>query len=549
MTPVQSVAERDISAASQPWWRGAVVYQIYPRSYLDTNGDGIGDLPGITRKLGHIARLGVDAIWISPFFRSPMRDFGYDVSDYCDVDPIFGTLEDFDALLAEAHRLGLKVIIDQVYAHTSDAHDWFTASRASRENPYADWYVWRDARPDGTPPNNWQSVFGGAAWTWDARRQQYYMHNFLSSQPQLNLHNPDVQDAMLAAAKFWLDRGVDGFRLDAINFGMFDPEFRDNPPWPADGRVITRPFDLQHHIHNQSHPAIPDFLARVRQLADGYGAVFTVAEVPGPDPLPEMRAFTEGEGHLSSAYSFDFLYAARLSARRVKASQMNWAGPIREGWPSWAFSNHDAPRCVSRWCPPGADLAAFAKLTNALLLCLRGNPILYQGEELGLPQAEVAFEDLQDPEAIANWPRTLGRDGARTPMPWSKGDAHAGFSEGKPWLPIGQWHIQLAAAEQEADAGSVLHFTRKVLHARAQSAALQLGDVSFPEAPEPLLVLCRQNQGETVVCLFNLGTERLDVPAGLVDGLSCLIASDAETEAPAALDGLAVWIGRKIQTG
>src|SRR3990167_5243107 len=208
----------------QPWWRGAVVYQIYPRSYLDTNGDGIGDLPGITEQLGYIARLGVDAIWISPFFRSPMRDFGYDVSDYCDVDPIFGTLADFDAMLADAHRRGLKVIIDQVYAHTSDDHAWFAQSRASRDNPFADWYVWRDPKPDGTPPNNWQSVFGGAAWTWDTRRQQYYMHNFLSSQPQLNLHKPEVQDALLAAAKFWLDRGVDGFRLDAINFGIFDPE-------------------------------------------------------------------------------------------------------------------------------------------------------------------------------------------------------------------------------------------------------------------------------------------------------------------------------------
>ena len=545
MTQAKDAAERDLSAATQPWWRGAVVYQIYPRSYLDTNGDGIGDLPGITSKLGYIARLGVDAIWISPFFRSPMRDFGYDVSDYCDVDPIFGTLADFDALLAEAHRLGLKVIIDQVYAHTSDDHDWFAQSRASRDNPYADWYVWKHAKPDGTPPNNWQSVFGGAAWTWDARRQQYYMHNFLSSQPQLNLHSPAVQDAMLAAARFWLDRGVDGFRLDAINFGMFDPEFRDNPPWPTEGRTITRPFDLQHHIHNQSHPDIPRFLARVRALADRYGDIFTVAEVPGPDPLPEMRAFTEGDAHLSSAYSFDFLYAQRLSARRVKASQSNWAGPIREGWPSWAFSNHDAPRCISRWCPPGADVNRFAKLTNALLLCLRGNPILYQGEELGLPQAQVAFQDLQDPEAIANWPRTLGRDGARTPMPWSKGNAYAGFSESKPWLPIGQGHSEMSAANQEPDAGSVLAFTRQFLEARSKSNALRLGDVSFPDAPEPLLAIRRVNGDETVLCLFNLGADDLGVPPGLAGGYDCMIASGAAKATPNALGAHAVWIGRK----
>jgi len=530
----------------QPWWRGAVVYQIYPRSYLDTNGDGIGDLPGITEQLGYIARLGVDAIWISPFFRSPMRDFGYDVSDYCDVDPIFGTLADFDAMLAEAHRRGLKVIIDQVYAHTSDDQAWFAQSRASRDNPFADWYVWRDPKPDGTPPNNWQSVFGGAAWTWDARRQQYYMHNFLSSQPQLNLHKPEVQDALLAAAKFWLDRGVDGFRLDAINFGMFDPEFRDNPPWPAEGRTITRPFDLQHHIHNQSHPDIPAFLARVRALVDQYGSVFTVAEVPGPDPLPEMRAFTQGDTHLSSAYSFDFLYAQRLSARRVKASQSNWAGPFGEGWPSWAFSNHDAPRCVSRWCPPGTNRASFAKLTNALLLCLRGNPILYQGEELGLPQADVAFEDLQDPEAIANWPRTLGRDGARTPMPWSKGNAFAGFSEHKPWLPVGQRHAELSVAEQEDVPDSVLNFTRRFLSVRASSGALRTGDVSFADVPEPLLAIRRVAGDETVLCLFNLGTDNLAPPSGLAEGFACLIASGCGADVPATLAPLAVWIGRKV---
>ncbi len=526
--------------AGQPWWRGAVVYQIYPRSYLDTNGDGIGDLPGITRKLPYIARLGVEAIWISPFFKSPMSDFGYDVSDYCDVDPIFGTLADFDALLAEAHRLGLKVIIDQVYAHTSDAHDWFAQSRESRANPYADWYVWKDPKPDGTPPNNWQSVFGGPAWTWDARRQQYFMHNFLSTQPQLNVHNPEVQDALVAAAKFWLDKGVDGFRLDAINFAMFDPDFRDNPPWPAEGRTITRPFDLQHHIHNQSHPDIPVFMERIRELANGYGAIFTVAEVPGPDPLPEMTAFTAGDKRLSSAYSFDFLYAKKLSPRRVKASQMNWAGPFSEGWPSWAFSNHDAPRCVSRWCPPGADRLRFAKLTNALLLCLRGNPILYQGEELGLPQAEVAFGDLQDPEAIANWPRTLGRDGARTPMPWSKGNTFAGFSETKPWLPIGQGHAELAAAEQEGDPDSVLNYTRALLAMRTKSEALRLGNVAFPDAAEPLLVIRREVPSETVMCLFNLGTGAVDVPRTLTEGFTPLIGEVADR-----LELHGVWIGQR----
>lgn len=535
---------RNRPASDAPWWRGAVVYQIYPRSFLDTNGDGIGDLPGITSKLDYVAGLGVSAIWISPFFRSPMRDFGYDVSDYCDVDPIFGTLNDFDALLSRAHSLGLKVIIDQVFSHTSDEHAWFEASRQSRNNPYSDWFVWKDAKPDGSPPNNWQSVFGGAAWTWDARRQQYYMHNFLSSQPQLNVHNPEVQDALLSAARFWLQRGVDGFRLDAINFSMFDPEFRDNPPWPTEGRTITRPFDFQHHIYNQSHPDIVRFLERIRHLTNQYGAIFTVAEIGGPDPLGEMRAFTAGDERLNSAYSFDFLYSQELTPERVKASQMTWSGPPSEGWPSWAFSNHDAPRCISRWCPPGADRAAFAKLTNALLLCLRGNPILYQGEELGLPQADVAFEDLQDPEAIANWPRTLGRDGARTPMPWSNSNTFAGFSESKPWLPVGQGHAELSAAHQEGQPDSVLNFTRRILTVREQSEALRLGDVAFRDLPGSLLAFRREYNANRVLCLFNLGTAEAAVPSDLVAGYDGLIASGVSSQTPAVLPGLAVWIGR-----
>jgi alpha-glucosidase len=499
-----------MSQLDQPWWRGAVLYQIYPRSYLDTNGDGVGDLPGITQRLDYIASLGVDGIWISPFFASPMKDFGYDVSDYCAVDPVFGTLEDFDQLLEAAHARELKVVIDQVYAHTSDEHAWFTESRQTRDNPKADWYVWHDPNPDGTPPNNWQAVFGGAAWTWDARRQQYYMHNFLPQQPQLNVHNREVQDALLATARFWLDRGVDGFRLDAINFAMHDRKFRDNPPWDPSGRTITRPFDLQRHTYNQSQPEVPDFLKRVRVLTDEYGARFTVAEVAADDPLPVMRAYTEGNDRLTAAYSFDFLYAASLSAARARRAQGNWLGGAEEGWPSWEFSNHDAPRCVSRWYE-GPDRPRFAKLTNALLLCLRGNPILYQGEELGLTQVDVPFEALQDPEAIANWPRTLGRDGARTPMPWADTAPYAGFSEAQPWLPVGADHPGMSVGVQEDDPESVLNFTRRFLALRKTSPALQWGDVRFVDSPEYLLVMIRSSGDETVTCLFNLG----DVPANI----------------------------------
>ncbi|MDB5680872.1 MAG: alpha-glucosidase, partial [Sphingomonas bacterium] len=311
-----------LQAATREWWRGAVIYQIYPRSFADSNGDGIGDLPGITARLDHVASLGVDGIWLSPFFTSPMLDFGYDVADYCDVDPIFGTLADFDALIARAHELGLKVLIDQVYSHSSDHHPWFRESRTDRTNPRADWYVWADAKVDGSPPNNWQSVFGGPAWTWDARRGQYYMHNFLSEQPQLHVHNPAVQDALLATAQFWLDRRVDGFRIDAINFAIHDPALTDNPPAPPGPR--TRPFDFQLHIHNQSQPEIPLFLERLRALADRYGATFTVAEVGGPTPEAEMHAFTEGNRRLNSAYGFNFLYADKLTPALVRDALAQW---------------------------------------------------------------------------------------------------------------------------------------------------------------------------------------------------------------------------------
>ncbi|MEM8725911.1 MAG: alpha-amylase family glycosyl hydrolase, partial [Pseudomonadota bacterium] len=391
------------------WWRGAVIYQIYPRSFRDTNADGIGDLNGIAEGLDYIASLGVDGIWISPFFTSPMKDFGYDVSDYCGIDPSYGTFEDFDRVIERAHALGLKVIIDQVYSHTSDEHAWFKESRADRLNAKADWYVWADPKPDGSPPSNWQSVFGGSAWQWDGPRKQYFLHNFLTSQPDLNVHNPEVQAAVLDVMRFWLDRGVDGFRLDALNFSMHDPQLRDNPPSNAPIEAVTRPFDMQIKKYNQSHDDIPAFLERLRGVLNEYDGRFTVAEVGGPDPLAEMKAFTEGGKRLDSAYNFDFLYAPDLTADRVRASLLHWDGTPDEGWPSWAFSNHDAPRAVTRWSN-GEDFDQIARLSMLLLLSLRGNPIIYQGEELGLPQGFVAFEDLLDPEAIANWPHTLGRD-------------------------------------------------------------------------------------------------------------------------------------------
>lgn len=506
-------------STTDAWWRGATIYQIYPRSFVDSNGDGIGDLAGITTRLDYVASLGVDAIWLSPFFVSPMRDFGYDVADYCDVDPIFGTLADFDALVARAHALGLKVLIDQVFSHTSDAHPWFSESRASRDNARADWYVWADAKDDGSPPNNWQSVFGGPAWTWDARRGQYYMHNFLSDQPQLNGHHPAVQEALLDVTRFWLDRGVDGFRVDAINFLMHNRAMTDNPPAPPTNAPRTRPFDFQLHIHNQSQPEITGFIERFRALTDSYDARFSVAEVGGDDTIDERHAFTHGATRFNSAYGFEFLYADALTPQLVRRAVESWPDDGATGWPSWAFSNHDAPRWVSRWAPAGqADV--FARMAMLLFACLRGNIIVWQGEELGMTQVDIAFEDLQDPEAIANWPLTLSRDGTRTPMVWSADAAGFGFlpagADAKPWLPFGPDHATLAVDRQEADAGSMLHLTRAVLALRNAHRALRAGSITVDAADDTLLAFTRTAGDERIACLFNFSGKVLAdaLPAG-----------------------------------
>ncbi|WP_010163851.1 alpha-amylase family glycosyl hydrolase [Sphingomonas sp. PAMC 26617] len=531
-------AVQSAPSASEQWWKGAAIYQIYPRSFADSNGDGIGDLNGITAHLDHVASLGMDAVWLSPFFTSPMKDFGYDVANYRDVDPIFGTLADFDALVARAHALGLRIIIDQVYSHTSNDHPWFQASRASRSGDMADWYVWADAKADGSPPSNWQSVFGGPAWTWDARRQQYYLHNFLKEQPQLNGHNPAVQQELLDTARFWLDRGVDGFRLDAINFAMHDPALTDNPPAPATNRARTRPFDFQLKLHNQSHADIPAFLERIRALLDEYGAGFTVAEIGGEDSDREMKLFTAGGKRLDSAYSFDFLYADALKPELVADSLARWPNDPTIGWPSWAFENHDAPRAVSRWTTPG-NARAFARMKLLLLASLRGNIFLYQGEELGLTQVDIAFEDLLDPEAIANWPMTLSRDGARTPMPWVGAADDLGFGSVTPWLPFGGDHAALAVDVQDADADSLLNWTRRVLTTRNAHPALRAGDLRVLFSDDALLAFERAADGERLLCLFNFSDTARRVPETIArDGAVLLATHDGDMDTLPAFAGL-----------
>jgi alpha-glucosidase len=413
----------------QDWWRGSVTYQVYPRSFQDSNGDGIGDLPGITQRLGHIADLGVDAVWLSPFFRSPMADMGYDVSDYTDVDSVFGTLADFDALMARARELGLKVIIDQVLSHSSDQHPAFAESRANRDNPKSDWYVWADPRPDGSPPNNWLSVFGGSAWQWDARRKQYYFHNFLTSQPDFNFHNPAVQDWHLENLRFWLDRGVDGFRFDTVNYFFHDPLLRDNA---ADFRVKPQaegnPYGMQYHLFDKNQPENLIWLERIRALLDQYDARASVGEMGESHHAIRMMGEYTAPGRLHQCYSFELMgndYTP--SFFRGKLEEFFTGAP--DGWPMWAFSNHDVIRHVGRWARHGATPDLLAKQAAALLLSFQGSICLWQGEELGQTDTELAFEDLTDPQGIAFWPEPMGRDGTRTPMVWD-GSPHGGFTHG-----------------------------------------------------------------------------------------------------------------------
>ncbi|EYR83499.1 alpha-glucosidase family protein [Shinella sp. 838] len=502
------------------WWRGAVIYQVYPRSFQDTTGDGMGDLRGITKRLGHIASLGVDAIWLSPFFKSPMADMGYDVSDYCDVDPMFGTLADFDAMLAEAHRLGLKVIIDQVISHTSDQHPWFVESRSSRGNPKADWYVWADPKPDGTAPNNWLSIFGGPGWEWDGVRKQYYMHNFLTSQPDLNFHNPDVQDALLKTVRFWLDRGVDGFRLDTVNFYFHDRKLRDNPPHEPDPDATgldapdVNPYGMQTHRYDKTQPENVDFLKRFRALLDEYEGRATVGEVgDGARSLKTVADYTSGGDKLHMCYTFDLL-GPDFTADHVRKCVQGFQRAVTDGWVCWAFSNHDVNRHVSRFIRAPEERERVAKLAITLLSTLRGSICLYQGEELGLTEADLAFEDLRDPYGIRFWPAFKGRDGCRTPMPWQHGEAHAGFSAGKPWLPVPEDHARLAVDLQEKTAGSVLNHYRATLAFRREHEVLHDGDMAFLHSNHDILAFTREKGGEKLLFVFNLTHEKAEfVPA------------------------------------
>ncbi len=468
-----------------PWWRAAVVYQIYPRSFLDTSGDGVGDLEGIRRQLDYLVWLGVDAIWLSPIYPSPMADFGYDVADYCDVDPVFGDLAAFDRLLEEAHRRGIRVLMDWVANHTSDRHPWFVASRSSREDPKRDWYIWRDE------PNNWVAAFGGSAWTWDEATRQHYLHLFLPEQPDLNWANHEVVEAMHGVLRFWLDRGVDGFRADVIHLIGKDPALPDDPP------ELLGTSRVGFHDNEVTH----ELLRGIRKILDGYdGDRVMVGEINLGDSDRIARYYGSAD-ELHLAFDFALLYAPwdAASWRRVIAGVLDASRPAG-AWPTWVLSNHDQVRARSRY---GSE--ARARAAAVVMLTLPGTPFLYAGEELGLEQAVIPPERAVDPD---------GRDGTRAPLPWDETDLH-GWA-GDPWLPWPPEPETRNTARQRADEGSILHLYRRLLAARRASPALSLGRLAFLDAPTSVLAYTRAHDEDRRAVLINFtdAEQRVALPGG-----------------------------------
>ena len=477
------------------WWQTAVIYQIYPRSFQDSNGDGVGDLAGITSRLGYLSELGVDAIWISPIFQSPMKDFGYDISDYRAIDPLFGAMEDFETLLEAAHSQGLKVLLDFVPNHSSDQHPWFIASRSSRTNPKRDWYIWRDPAPDGGPPNNWLSEFGGNAWEFDDKTGQYYYHAFLSSQPDLNWRNREVVDAMHDILRFWLAKGVDGFRVDVIWHLIKDSAFRDNPTNP-DYRPGRPPHQKLVPLYTTDLPEVHDVIAGMRRVVDEFDGRLLIGEIY----LPLERLVAYYGRDLDGAHlPFNFtLLNTPWDARKIAQLISEYEDVLpRGGWPNWVLGNHDQPRIAGRIGSPQAAVAAM------LLLTLRGTPTIYYGDELGMPQAHIPPERVRDPFE-KNVPGIgVGRDGSRTPMQWDATE-NAGFSTSEPWLPLAEGWKSINVANLREDGTSLLNLYRRLMSARRKSAALAQGGYRPYLTERDLLIYFREFEEERVLIALNL---------------------------------------------
>ncbi|MBV8521205.1 MAG: alpha-amylase [Acetobacteraceae bacterium] len=483
------------------WWQTGVIYQVYPRSFQDTDGDGIGDLNGITRRLSYLIELGVDAIWISPIFPSPMRDFGYDISNYCDISPLFGSLSDFDALLATAHAAGLRIILDFVPNHTSEQHPWFLDSRSSRYSSKREWYIWRDGKPDGSAPNNWESEFGGPAWTFDKRTRQHYYHAYLKEQPDLNWRNPAVQRAMCEVLRFWFDRGVDGFRVDAIHHLLEDEEGRDNPPNPH-WRSGMPPNERWLQIRTIDQPEVHASIQAMRRVADTYSDRVMIGEAY----LPIDRLMSYYGADLTGFHlPFNFhLISTPWEARSVARLIQEYEAALPSGaWPNWVLGNHDRPRVASRIG------AAQARVAAMLLLTLRGTPTIYQGEEIGMLDVAIPPDEVQDPLGLNIPGFGLGRDPARTPMPWTS-ERHGGFTEGHPWLRLNDDLRSLNVSAQSAEPESMLSLYKALLRLRRESAALSMGTFRLKAAEDGVLAYTRELGEQQMLVTLNM-TDREQV--------------------------------------
>jgi alpha-glucosidase len=526
--PASSKFEK--AATNAAWWQTGVIYQIYPRSFQDTDGDGIGDLNGIASRLSHLVELGVDAIWLSPIFTSPMADFGYDVTDHCAVDPIFGTMNDFDRLLAKAHGAGLRFILDFVPNHTSDQHPWFLESRSSRSSPKRDWYIWRDPKSDGAPPNNWISEFGGSAWTFDEATGQYYYHAYLSAQPDLNWRNPEVRAVMLDVLRFWFSRGVDGFRVDAIHHLLEDRQLRDNPVNP-DWREGMSPARRLIRLHTMDQPEVHGAIAAMRQVADEFGDRLMIGEAYLPiDRLMAYYGMDLTGFHLP----FNFhLISTPWNPEAIGHLIRDYEAALPPGgWPNWVLGNHDRTRVASRLGPEQARVAAM------LLLTLRGTPTIYQGEEIGMQDVPIAPEQVQDP-----WDRNvpglgLGRDPVRTPIPWSA-DMHGGFTTGKPWLPV-DMSATTPVCRQCTDLSSSLSLYRRLLRLRRAEPALSRGSYVEVWHNHSVLVYERQCDGRRLQVALNMGADTQALPLRLPAGRTLLSSAviDAADRATSDSDRL-----------
>ncbi|HEY7093450.1 MAG TPA: alpha-amylase family glycosyl hydrolase [Ktedonobacterales bacterium] len=527
------------------WWRDAVIYQIYPRSFQDSDGDGIGDLAGITERLDYLRALGVDALWLSPIYPSPMRDFGYDVSDYTAISPEFGTMADFRALLSAAHERGLRILLDLVMNHTSDQHPWFLESMASRENPKREWYLWRDGKPGvrgrgrrPAPPNNWRSVFGGSAWQWDERTDQYYLHSFLKEQPDLNWRDPELRAAMMEVIRYWLEMGVDGFRLDVANCFMKDEMLRDNPR-RAFG---LRPYDRQRHLYDFNQLDNLDVMRQIRATVDAYTGRVSIGEIHAPprgDTTISAAYYANGAG-LHMAFDFAFLFSP-WRANAFAAAIDRWERALDPdhapfNWPNYTLSNHDQPRAISRYASGNEEeTLARARMAAALLLTLRGTPFIYYGEEIGIRNGRIPRSRIQDPFGKPYWPIYKGRDGERTPMQWSA-ELQGGFTSEEPWLPVNPDSARVNVAAQQDEPKSLLHWYRALIALRKREVALRAGGYRRLSAPRSqTLCYLRETEGDRIFVALNFARNQQTV--ALPDAGAWRVLLSSHHSAGETLDG------------